>query len=406
MQIIEPDSVLSIQCDFTLSSIDEEVLACLYLPIIKNQAFALYHCFLALSKISIPYFSHEEVLNYTGLKEAEFLQARMNLEGMGLLETYRKKEKRDQQRIFYSYHLFAPNTPMKFFADPLYRPLFSSIVGKKKYLEIASYFKSMDNFKKNEFINVSANFKDIYFSLIEENSIQVEDISENLITKEIKPSVDFSFDELEAELKNNSFSLKLNGDDKEMISNTILLYQVSIPTAAKLIVDSTSLEGSFYSTKFVEKCRQLHSFTPEETTSGENVAVSGKVKKYIDALNSTTPQDYLFNRFQLKQLPKYMYEEIEKLKNDFDLTNEMITLIIDYSLKKTSNSFNGLYMEKVAASLKANKVLEPYQAMVYLNTHDFEKIGKRKKTSSNKKVEQEEIMDEEDISRLKDELNL
>ena len=49
MKIIEQDSTYRVHGEFTLSSTDQKVIAFLYLPIIKTDAFSLYETLYSFS---------------------------------------------------------------------------------------------------------------------------------------------------------------------------------------------------------------------------------------------------------------------------------------------------------------------------------------------------------------------
>ena len=100
MNIIEPDSSFSISVDYSLSETDFSVLALLYLPIIKSDAYLIYDVLYKSSKSAEidGLVTHEEFLSMIGFDDVRFLKARERLEAIGLLETYRK-EKTDEKMI-------------------------------------------------------------------------------------------------------------------------------------------------------------------------------------------------------------------------------------------------------------------------------------------------------------------
>ena len=321
MIFIEPNSVFSARVNFSLSLTDCDVLSSLYLPIIKSDAFALYHVLISISRFQFEYVSHDDIFNLLGYNESRFLDAKKNLEAIGLVETYRKKETSKDERIFYIYKILPPATPQKFFADVLYRNLLVSIIGKKKFFDLFNHFKIANTFTDDTFINLSAQFKDVFLSQItDEESINPDDIS-HILNKEYKSQQTFSFNELKDKLSSINYQFKLNENTVKKVIDTCVLYNVDLDSATKLILENTNLDGKFYIDKFIDASRTLHVYRPINNSSEKEIVGDSKTVQLIQIFTTITPQSLLQMKLNVNKLPSFMYEDIYKLKNDLQLSN-------------------------------------------------------------------------------------
>ncbi len=410
MKIIEADSAFKLFCSFTLSSTDQEVLGLLYLPIIKSDAFSLYQYFLSLKFLNYPYIYHHDALTNLGFDESRFLNARSALEGIGLLESYRKKEKKSDDKIVYFYKLLPPANPKKFFSDVLFSNLLSSNIGKKRFFEVFNHFKIKDDFDEKDFINYTSQFKDIYMhQIVPENLVSPED-TQNIVDKKYKKINSFSIDLLKEKLIASNLNLQLNDSVLNNIADICNLYGIENDKCFELLIKNTDSDGKFYLDKFIDDCRLINNYVNESTSSSKELSDDFKANKLIKVLSEITPQYFLQIKFNMEKLPSYIYEEIEKLKTDFLLSNPLINVILDYSIRKTNNRFNSLFIDKVALTIKSSKIVEPYEAMVFLNSADFSNAKRKRTTSKISKKKIDDVADddvsEKDILAIKDMINL
>ena len=408
MKIIEPDSAFKLLCSFTLSSTDQEVLSLLYLPIIKSDAFSLYHYFLSLKSVDYSYIYHDDALKNLGFDESKFLNARSALEGIGLLESFRKKEIKDDNKILYFYKLLPPANPKKFFSDVLFTNLLSTLIGKKRFFEVFNHFKIKDEFDEKQFIDYTSQFKDVYLHQIKATGVISSDDTEELADKDYKKVAAFTSEELKKRIQINNYQFIISEDLLNKVTDTCILYGIDLEKCLQLLSKNTDSDGKIYFDRFVDDCRLINNYITESSESSKELSNDSKANQLISVLTTITPQYFLQIKFNIKKLPPYIYEEIEKLKSDFNLPNSLINVILDYSIRKTNNRFNSLFIDKVALTIKSAKIVEPYEAMVFLNSSDFNAIKKKRtKSVSKKKLSENEIeVSENDISAIKDMMNL
>lgn len=101
MKILEKNSYCSIRQRFALSQTDHEVMSFLYLPVIKSDASSLYYALYHYASLNplLGGFVHEDLLDILGMNETDFMLARTKLEGIGLIEVYRKEERDSSSQV-------------------------------------------------------------------------------------------------------------------------------------------------------------------------------------------------------------------------------------------------------------------------------------------------------------------
>ncbi len=410
MNVLENDSCFRIRLDFSLSEMDQDVLSFLYLPFLKEDAYSLYLSFYrynSLLKTSV-YERSEEFLSLLGFDVSSFLLARRKLEGVGLLETYRKEEKdeRGGRKVTYCYSLFPPASPKKFFNDVLLRSLLAQSVGEKRYISLCSYFKAGEGKPEEGFLNMSCKFNDVYSLSVKDGDVSLSPVLDPMEDKKYKKQFSFDKEKFLSLLKKHQ--VPLNSLEKSLpdIEDAAVLYGISPEDLLPLILNSMDSSNIFYPQKFLQAVRDFHHYeTPIEVSRDTGIAPisDSKIAKVIEGFRSLTPEGYLAIMYNGKPSP-YMLEEIEHLRKDLGMENAVINALLDYSLKKTKMEFNTKFIDKVAYTLSANNIQDPYSAMVALSSRDFN-VGSYSKNSKTKKEnpkKEEEVEEKEVDDLLKD----
>lgn len=412
MRIVENDSLFIIEKDFSLSHCDIQVLNFLYLPIIKSNALSLYNFLYNYYQLSnhLGEFIHDDIFSLLDMKQADFLLARTTLEGIGLLEVYRKEESssNNQLKITYIYKLLPPASPKKFFNDILLRSLLNQNVGNKRYFYFQNYFMINKLDDKKEFINVTSQFKDVFSLNAQEGDLALEKVTTSFVDKKYKSQYSFKLSTLIEELSKQQYQIKNIEDKISDIENLCVLYDAKISDVVTLILQNTDSKNVFYFESFSKDIKNLYMFSVDRKNNESSNITQGNMAELISAFENTSPQEFLSLKLHSK-VPSFMLKTIEGLKENFNFSNGIINVILDYSLKKSSGEFNDTFINKVASTLSFNQVSDTYDAMTKLKSRDFNVSQyKRKKSSTKKVVELKETKeaDEHEIKSLFEDLNL
>lgn len=405
MKFIENNSYLSIRKHFSLSKSDEEVLSFLYLPIIKGNAYSLYlslYNYSHLNSISYDLF-HDEIFSLLGFSMTDFNLARMNLEGIGLLEVLRKEDM-ETKNISYIYNLLPPASPKKFFNDILLRTAFSEIVGKKRYFLLYNYFQIEKKDIPEDYVNVTTPFKDVFSINIPEDDDSLKPVNENFVDKVYKTQCQFDRKSLKKKLKENQFDFMWIKNDIKEIENIANLYEIKLDDVCDLIIKNTDSDNIFYLESFKKDARSFHNFKSDREYSANDVIVSDNgYMKIIQKFNSVTPQEYLSIYFNANPT-SFMLKVIEDMTNNLHFSNPIINVVLDYCLRKTKGEFNSTYIQKVAFTLSSLDVKSAYDAMTKLNSRDFEahKKSKKEKSKNKEPISENDSLEEVEKKNIED----
>src|SRR5690625_5108460 len=142
----------------------------LYKPLIGNNAIALYYNL--VNEIELQNLTdkqtHHTLMGALNLPLDAIYEARIKLEGIGLLKTYKTK---NDSEVVYTYELISPFTPSEFFNDLMLSELLYRHVGKTKYSLLEANYKINENEDKGEHLTVA--FTDV-FQTFEPQEIEFE----------------------------------------------------------------------------------------------------------------------------------------------------------------------------------------------------------------------------------------
>lgn len=420
MKIIEKNSVLSETIDFTLSETDQQVLALLYMPIIKAESFALYQALLHLKGTMNlqEYITHETLLFDLGFTDTTFLKAREKLEGIGLLETYRSEQNDDKGniKVFYCYHLLPPASPKKFFSDILLRVTLEQAVGSKRYFFLMNLFRMNKNGVSDQYQNISASFKDVYTLNITPDNPAMTDGGNVFVDKNYKNQSNFDKQLFIDNLTADNISVNQLKDDIDEAAEVSILYSLDSQTAYRFFVSSLDTQNKFYSEHFKKQARNYNRYQKaEEKVHDKATLGEGESSQKIRYLETTPPKEFLQDYYHAEPAA-FMLKTIEHLYFDLQLNNSVITAILSYSLNKTDGAFHSNFIEKVGYSLAGKHITDAYEAMVYFENREFElkkldgytsaKKKRSKKTEEVPPAKENETVSEDDVMSLAEDLGL
>ena len=151
---------ITIYASTTLNSDDVNVITLLYSPLIEADAYKMYmtlHSLLNRSSLTSHTLLHKEILDILGLNSKTFAQARLKLEAIGLLSTY----KHDNEYIFL---LKSPLTAKGFLSDGVLGMYLYSILGDAEFRRIQKLFQ-ITKVDRTNYDEITASFDDVFKSV-------------------------------------------------------------------------------------------------------------------------------------------------------------------------------------------------------------------------------------------------
>lgn len=165
-QEITPVDRYTAACNGLLYDYDRKVLTMLYQPLIGPVAFSLYMTLWAQieeNRLWSGESSHHELMDFMGLNLTAVYQARLKLEGIGLLKTFVRKG--EDSRTFI-YELQPPLSPAEFFQDGMLSVYLYRKIGKSQYLKLKKFFSDRSVQFLHGYSEVTKKFEDIYESAV------------------------------------------------------------------------------------------------------------------------------------------------------------------------------------------------------------------------------------------------
>lgn len=377
MVILSQNDMFDIKVSSLLADYDRDTITNLYQPIIGYTALAVYFTFWSESENQkiISLSSHEEILLRMKISTGEFIEARKQLEAVGLVKT--KLEKANNISI-YHYVLYAPKTPSKFFNDALLYGLLIQNLGESLASKIKRVYET--NTKQSEGEDISATFNDVFHPDFNDAAFIKAAMGDEstLGRKKSKIDTEFSYERFFEVLKEISQISEKGLTKKEIkeIERLSTLYGVGVELAAEKVAntyDPSKEKGNRVDFKqFNEDLKNEVNYgvrthatrrTKKNTIVGED-GLAAKIKYFEIA----TPKDVLSVLQNGTKPAKADLNIIYSLAEDYKLNNAVINVIIDFVLQMNNNVLSKYSVEKIASSISREGIETAIDAMEYLNT--------------------------------------
>ncbi|MDN6290586.1 MAG: helicase DnaB, partial [Tetragenococcus koreensis] len=162
---VQPNHIYQVTKSFPLTEEGNNGLVYLYQPIIGQKALALYYGFLGDKEDQYENeFAHIDMLDALNIGLPDFLQARKQLEGMGLLSVFAKEDPEFGEMFLY--RLEEPIHPEAFFRDETYSFLLLNTVGERKFRQMVRRFQP-EKPDLSDYQEITSNFREVYGALDE-----------------------------------------------------------------------------------------------------------------------------------------------------------------------------------------------------------------------------------------------
>ena len=141
-----------------LSETDKLILNMLYMPIIGSIAVALYLKMQSETRNTFisPELTHHHLMTSMGTTLDNIKEARLKLEGIGLLKTYYHEGEVGS----YVYELYSPVSAGEFFLHPIFNVVLYNNVGKTEYNRLHEYFK-LPHISLKDYEDITNSFDDL-----------------------------------------------------------------------------------------------------------------------------------------------------------------------------------------------------------------------------------------------------
>ena len=326
-------------------------------------------------------------------------EARLALEGVGLLKTYLLQGDVNN----YIYELYSPLTPNEFFNHPILNIVLYNNLGATEYDYLKKQYQKIKIDTKS-YQDITKTLDEVFES---NANIPVLDTVERTISDiTVKDQVDFD--------------LIISSIPKELINELAFIYKIDSLKMMELIRSVLNEYGMIDKNNLRIAARKIYQFNngglptliyrsqPEylKTPDGDN-SMRGKIVKMFESIN---PVDFLRNKYHGSKPTNRDIKIIESLIIDLEMPPAVVNVLLDYVLRKNNNKLATNYIETIAGQWKRAGLKNASEAMEFAekeNKKFTKKLDPVKKDSKepvwfNKVVDQKELSesDKEELENL------
>ena len=355
-----------------ISEMDKLILNMLYMPIIGNTAVSLYLKLQSETRNTIisPELTHHHLMTNMSITLDNIKEARLKLEGIGLMKTYFHKGEINS----YVYELYTPVSAQEFFSHPIFNVILYNNVGKNEYNRLFDYFK-LPEIQLRDYEDITLSFDQVYKT---RNYTDFEIKEGEVLSKNklmLKYELDYDFDLLVRSLPSEMFNQRcLNKTMKELIVNLSFLYDIDPVAMADIIRASLNEKGNIVKEELRKNTRKYYQFNndnrlpslifknqPEYLKSAEGD--NSKRGRIIKVFENYSPYEFLKAKNKGVKPSDRDMKILEELIIDMQLKPAVVNVLIDYTLKTNNNKLVKAYIETIAGQWKRNGIETASEAM-------------------------------------------
>lgn len=374
-----------------LHEYDRKIVTLLYQPLIGPVAMSLYMTLWAQveeNRIWSQTTSHHSLMSFMDLNLGAIYEARMKLEGIGLLKTL--VQSIDDNRNFI-YELQPPLPPDQFFLDGMLNIYLYQKIGKTQFLKLKKFFSDKAVSLKDGYENITRAFQDVYDSSVPSSihyDTGMDDVlnhqdNQQFIGRTIQKGIQidsaegFDFELLMAGLSESLVPKKaINQKVREAINNLAFLYGIDAIQMKNIVIAAVDdIENKVSIEELRKAARDWYQLENQDKLPllidkiqpalKQNMIEEPKTKeeKLIHYLNTTSPRQLLIDISGGADPSKADLQIIEDVMFKQKLLPGVVNVLIQYVLLKTDMKLTKAYVDKIASHWSRKKIMTVKEAM-------------------------------------------
>ncbi len=369
-----------------LTEIDQKVVHLLYQPLIGVTSVSLY--FTLLDELNSDQMwskpnDHYWLLDFFAIGMPELLACRKNLEGIGLLRAYKKKNETSDNFI---YELQAPLSAETFFKDEILMVFLRQKLGDRHVDRLQKIFS--DKRVPGDYQEITQTFNETFASVapdattLKKNNATLDKLIEKkqFFTKEEAGyknqfMIAFDFPLLVETLRGNFVNRQsLTPVVMDTIATLAFLYQINVVDMSKLVLRCCNESGVINTEQLKVNARESYLLSFGKPP---NILEKLQPKEHRTIVNPQTPEERLLFDFEnnspldlltSEQVSKGAkpsaanLETVENVMINQKLNPGVVNVLIHYVLQKSDNKIPKNYVEEIAATLARKKITTVQEA--------------------------------------------
>ncbi|SDK42513.1 replication initiation and membrane attachment family protein [Sediminibacillus albus] len=353
----------------------------LYQPLVGVEAISLYQTLLSECQLRSNQQNpqtHHSLMNYLSLPLDRLYQARLKLEGIGLMNTY--KEESGQNNV-YIYQLNPPFSPADFFNDGMLSQLLYHHLGDKKFLDLRGLFGIDEENGEGFGEDVTMGFADVFDTYINHFAAQTSPGEEKPAQKDQglslpEQNIDFSW--LEQMLKQRMIPSRkvLTSSNRKLIVQMAVLYGLTSQDIESAVMWAINEDNQLDGGEFKSACHDLFQANTRKSDvklvdrSHKNNQIKAEQKpetkegQFIQMLEEISPKQLLEDLSGGNQASAQDLKVIRDVMTQQGLAPGVMNVLVHYVLLKTDMKLSKAYLEKIASHWARKNVKNVKQAMM------------------------------------------
>ncbi|WP_462412457.1 replication initiation and membrane attachment family protein [Neobacillus sp. Marseille-QA0830] len=401
-----------------LHDYDRKVLTMLYQPLIGSACHSLYMTLwaeLEENRLWSESSTHHLLMNLLDMNLKDIYQARLKLEGIGLLKSYVKVKEEERSFI---YELVPPLNPEQFFLDGMLNIYLYRKIGKKHFARLKRFFSDQGLPNEQGYQDVTKAFQDVFASGTPANLQYLQDLSEELDSEESERFIGrhdqkgitlegytFDFDLLLAGLHESLVPRKaINQKVKEVISKLAFLYQIDAIQMKKFIMDALDEHDEIDVEQLRKAARNWYQFenydqlpslierTQPEAHKQQSEKPKTKDEQLVLYFETVSPLKVLRDLSVGGEPSASEIKIVEEVMINQKLLPGVINVLIWYVMLINDMKFTKAYVETIASQWARKQLRTVKEAMEFARTQHKNKNTKTSGKSSNRKPTRTEFL--------------
>lgn len=351
---LQPADSFQISLPQSLSNNERQMLTLLYQPLLGAVPVSLYLTLWAEGEQNAEEMTHYYLMEVLSMSIKQILEARIALEAIGLLKTFRRADESSRQFI---YQIIPPLDANSFFNDPLLSMFLFSKIGEIPYRKLRKRFAKQVSF--TGFEDVSRSFVDVFKPVHKNVPADGESLQEVP-----KREIPFYYDQFNFQLLKDGLSEQFvpssiwTVEVKDIISKLAFLYGYTPIDMQKIVLRALD-ENNQLSVEQLKKIASEHykytvSTDPPklsktyETVDKQEVLKQTRESERLHLLDTMSPIQYLRDMNEgIEPVPSSV-QLVEDLILKYKMPFGVVNVLLEYTLLKTDMKLPRKYVERIA----------------------------------------------------------
>lgn len=384
---VQPVDRFTVTMNGMLHHFDQKVITFLYQPLIGAICTSLYHTLwhaVEENRLWSEEWNHYQLMNMLGLNLNEIFQARLKLEGIGLLKTYISTEQEERTFI---YELQPPLTAEQFFTDGMLNIYLFQKIGRSNFLKLKNVF-SDGVINKEKFNDVTRSFQDVFSSMSEQalqgsdgHQASIPDEDQRFIHHEKSKPIEISGDGFDFDLLLSGLTSAMvprrvfTSAVKEAIQKLAFLYSIHAIDMQKIVLSSLTAEQTIDIEEMRKAARDWYQMENDNELPqlinrhqpiehrGIQAPGDSKESKLIYYLETTSPRQLLVDLSDGVAPAKSDLTAVEEVMFNQQIEPGVMNVLIHYVMLRTDMKLSRNYMETIASHWVRKKIKTVKDAM-------------------------------------------